>query len=286
MEDEGRAGKRDDLAVADFIVHPHTSSCFCFADISVFCPFASISITICPLFTHMILRESNSQVFQISDTQISKWSVPCTTHTLIRCMSSQQNRCRVFTQVLAIFSTNHGNMGLFGQSVFNLSLCCQSCTVLTQAVPSLRNSEDKTSTALSWLLGGGGGGDGGIFVSYKQHSFFCHRSKLRTSHIPKSFCLPPHSSTDRGLTPPWRKSEEQQEKGSKLSRRNIPWQCTSSLQLSECRVLRSTSSHPCTEQKETKSKQIGAFSCDCGCASYLNRGLEPRLGKHFKSPFV
>lgn len=70
------AGEKYKLAVADFIVHPRTSS-FCFADIRVFSPFAPISITVCPLFTHMIPRESNSKVFQISDIQISKWSVPC-----------------------------------------------------------------------------------------------------------------------------------------------------------------------------------------------------------------
>lgn len=110
MEDEGRAGKRDDLAVADFIVHPHTS-CFCFDDISVFCPSASISITICPLFTHIILRESNSKVFQISDIQISKWSVPCTIHTLIRCMSPQTEEMQVFTQVLDLFSQTMGTWG-------------------------------------------------------------------------------------------------------------------------------------------------------------------------------
>lgn len=36
-----RAGMRDDLGVADFIVHL-LAACCCFADISVFCPFASI----------------------------------------------------------------------------------------------------------------------------------------------------------------------------------------------------------------------------------------------------
>lgn len=41
MEETEREEKRDDLAVADFIVHLLTPCC-CLADISVFCTFESI----------------------------------------------------------------------------------------------------------------------------------------------------------------------------------------------------------------------------------------------------
>lgn len=118
---------------------------------------------------------------------------------------------QVFTQVVELFSTDHGNIGLwYNLSLFNLSLCCHSCTVLMQAVLSLYNAEDKNLPLPSpdcW-----GEEKGGIFTSCKIFSFCCHRSKLRPSHFLKS-C---QSAMSSGLPQAtfalrrrkWRKSRE------------------------------------------------------------------------------
>lgn len=82
-------------------------------------------------------------------------------------------------------------------------------------------------------------------------SFFCQRKKLRPSHLPKSFCPPPHFSTDQGLNPHKANLRSSKKRALSWAGRIHLGKCTSSLQLSECHIRQSASSHPCAEQKET-----------------------------------
>lgn len=113
-------------------------------------------------------------------------------------------------------------MGLWvSLSVLNLSWCCQSRTVLLQAVPSLRTSEVKKIPLLSldcW------GAEEGNYYALRMTFFLMPQEKVEAKPPPQILLSSPSFLHWPRTKPSQSKSEEQQEEGSKLSRKNTPWQ--------------------------------------------------------------
>lgn len=186
---QGESRKERDDLVDDPLIF-----CFCFADISVFCPFASTSITICSLVTHMVLRELNRQIFQISDIQIS-----CCTHILLGALPST-GWMQVLTYISDLPLANHGNVGIWvSLSVWAYVVSPTQCLCKQWPACTIQKLTDFQSL-LSPMAGSRE--KGGTFWCTTSDAFCFATGASWGQFISPNPPVLPHSSTDQGLTHP------------------------------------------------------------------------------------